>query len=271
MEAPALDTSDDARRAAARDLRGEIRAGRHDTVTTGLAPGIVQGNLVILPAEWADDFERFCELNPKPCPLIAKTATGDPAVPALGPDIDLRTDVPRYLVFEDGALVAEETDISARWRDDLVGFVLGCSYSFEEALLAAGLRLRHQDLGVKTSIYVTGIATEKVGPFEGPMVVSMRPFTPEEAERATEVTSRFEKTHGAPVHIGDPAAIGIDDISKPYSGPPPVIYDGEVPVFWACGVTPQIVVEYARPTLCITHKPGHMLITDLLSEEIATS
>jgi uncharacterized protein YcsI (UPF0317 family) len=271
MEAPAVDTSDDARRAAARDVRQAIRAGRHDTVTTGLAPGIVQGNLVILPADWADDFERFCELNPKPCPLLARTAPGDPAVPDLGQDIDLRTDHPRYLVFEDGVLAAEETDISARWRDDLVGFVLGCSYSFEEALLAAGLPLRHQELGVKTSIYVSGIATEKAGPFEGPMVVSMRPYTPENAERAAEITSRFEKTHGAPVHIGDPAAIGIDDFATPYSGPPPVIREDEVPVFWACGVTPQVVVEHARPPLCITHKPGHMLITDLLSEEIATS
>ncbi len=271
MEALALDNSNDARRTAARDLRGEIRAGRHDAVTTGLAPGIVQGNLVVLPAEWADDFERYCELNPKPCPLIAKTAPGDPAVPALGSDIDLRRDLPRYLVFEDGALAAEETDIFRRWRDDLVGFVLGCSYSFEEALLAAGLPLRHQELGVKASIYISDIATVKVGPIEGPMVVSIRPYTPADAERASKVTARFQMTHGAPVHIGDPAAIGIDDIAAPYSGPPPVIREGEVPVFWACGVTPQIVVEHARPTLCITHKPGHMLITDMLSEEIAAA
>ena len=253
----------------ARRRRAEIRAGAWDKVTTGMAPGIVQGNLVILPADWADDFLRFCRLNPQPCPLIAVTERGDPSVPELGEGIDLRTDLPRYRVFRDGDCVDEVTDISDLWNQDLVGFVLGCSYSFEEALLQAGLSIRHLENGNKTQIYLSSIETKPAGRLHGPMIVSMRPFTPAGAIRAIQITSRFPNVHGAPVHFGDPAQIGIDDMDKPYSGPPPDIRDGEIPVFWACGVTPQAVVEVARPPFCITHKPGHMLITDRLNAELA--
>ena len=257
--------------AAARALRREIRAGAHDGLTTGMAPGMVQANLVVLPADWADDFRRFCALNHQACPLLDETAPGETSFVRLGADIDVRSDLPRYNVFREGELIDEVTDLAALWRDDLVAFALGCSYSFEEALLSAGLRLRHQDQGVKVPIYLTDVATAPAGPFEGPLIVSMRPFLPADAIRAIAITSRFESVHGAPVHFGDPAAIGIKDIDAPYSGVPPVLHPGEVPVFWACGVTPQVVMEHARPPITITHKPGHMLITDLLNADLAAA
>ncbi|MSO75933.1 MAG: putative hydro-lyase [Alphaproteobacteria bacterium] len=255
--------------AVARAHRADIRAGRHDRVTTGMAPGVVQANICIVPADWAAEFLRFCQVNPKPCPLIGMTEPGDPRFPMLGDDIDIRSDVPRYRVFRDGVEVEEETDIKHLWRDDLVAFAMGCSYSFEEALQDAGLRVRHLDNGTKTTVYVTDIACTPAGRFRGPLVVSMRPFMPKDAIRAVQVTSRFPSVHGAPVHFGDPTQIGIADFDKPYSGPKPDMRAGEVPVFWACGVTPQLVVEHARPPLCITHKPGHMLLTDRLNAEFS--
>ncbi|MPY76727.1 MAG: putative hydro-lyase [Alphaproteobacteria bacterium] len=259
----------DSRRDAGRALRAAVRAGAHDGLTTGLAPGMVQANLVVLPADWAAEFERYRALNPKPCPLLAMTAPGDPMLAGLGEGIDIRTDAPRYNVFRDGVLTEEATDISGLWRDDFVGFALGCSYSFEEALLSAGLPLRHHELGVKVPLYLTDIETEAAGPFHGRMVVSMRPFNPADAIRAIAITARCEKVHGAPVHFGDPAAIGIPDIEKPWLGPAVPFRPGEVPLFWACGVTPQMAIEQARPPLAITHKPGHMLITDMLNAELA--
>jgi uncharacterized protein YcsI (UPF0317 family) len=248
-------------------LREEIRKGRHTTVTTGMAPGYLQANLVILPADWADEFETFCDANPKPCPLIARGRPGDPTLPSIGNNIDVRTDVPRYRVFRNGRQVAEETDITALWRDDLVAFALGCSYSFEAALLDAGVPIRHIDQGKKVCTYLTAIETAPVGRFRGRMVVSMRNFTVPNAIRAIEITSRFPRVHGAPIHFGDAAAIGIADINKPEYGGDPDIRPGEVPLFWACGVTPQVAVEEAKPPFCITHKAGHMLITDRLNEE----
>lgn len=262
-------TDADARRNDGRALRARIRAGAHDGLTTGLAPGMVQANLVVLPADWAAEFERYCALNPKPCPLLAMTAPGDPMLPGLGEGIDIRTDAPRYNVFRDGVLTEEATDVRDLWRDDFVGFALGCSYSFEEALLSAGLPLRHHELGVKVPLYLTDIETEAAGPFHGRMVVSMRPFNPADAIRAIAITARCEKVHGAPLHFGDPAAIGIPDIEKPWLGPAVPFRPGEVPLFWACGVTPQMAIEQARPPLAITHKPGHMLITDVLNADLA--
>lgn len=253
----------------ARDLRAAIRAGAHDGLTTGLAPGMVQANLVVLPADWAADFQQYCAVNSKPCPMLAMTEPGDARLPTLGQDIDIRTDLPRYNVFRDGALMEEVTDLRDLWREDFVGFALGCSYSFEDALLTAGLSLRHQELGVKVSLYLSDIETTPAGPFRGPMIVSMRPFPPADAIRAIAITARCGKVHGAPVHFGEPAAIGIDALDQPYSGPPPVLYPGEVPLFWACGVTPQVALGNARPPIAITHKPGHMLITDLLNADLA--
>ena len=260
----------DMAREAARQARMDIRAGRWQSPTTGMAPGMVQGNLAILPADWSADFMQFCRLNNKPCPLIAVSAKGDPRVPELGEDIDLRTDLPMYRVFRDGACVDEAPDITDLWSDDLVAFVLGCSYSFEDVLLQAGLPLRHHEDGTKVCVYRTTIETKPAGPFRGPMLVSMRPFTPANAIRAIQVTSRFPNVHGAPVHFGDPDAIGITDIDNPDYGGNPGIKEGEVPVFWACGVTPQAIMEFAKPPFSITHKAGHMLITDLLNAELAS-
>ena len=248
------------------EVRRLIRSGQHTSDTTGLAMGYIQGNLAILPEKYALDFATFCQRNPKPCPLIAMSEKGAVDLPTLAHDFDLRTDVPKYRIFRDGEFVEAVTDITDFWRDDFVAFVLGCSYSFEEALISAGLPLRHLDEGKAVACYNTTIPTTPAGPFSGGMVVSMRPFSPANAIRAIEVTSRFPLTHGAPVHFGDPAAIGIADIYKPDYGDGPTIGEGEVPVFWACGITPQVVVTNAKPEICITHFPGHMLITDLPSK-----
>lgn len=266
---PAYTSPKDAAIAAGQAARVEIRAGRHRDVTSGLAPAIVQANLAILPQEYASDFLRFCQLNPKPCPLIGMTEPGDPMLPMLGEDIDLRTDLPAYRVFEDGVETAEVNEIGDYWRDDLVGFAMGCSLSFEAALSDAGLPLRRYEYGMKVCAYRTTIETAPAGPFRGGMVVSMRSFTPENAIRAIQITSRFPDVHGAPVHFGDPDAIGIADILKPEYGGWATIPEGDVPVFWACGITPQVALEYAKPSFCITHKAGHMLITDKLNAELA--
>ena len=247
-----------------------IRSGLHRGPTPGLAPGYVQGNLAVLPAAMAADFLRFCQRNPKPCPLIGMGETGVPAVPALGVDLDIRTDIPGYCLFRDGELVEELQDLKAVWRDDLVAFVIGCSFSFEEALIEDGIRMRHIDQGCNVPMYRSSIATAPAGPFGGPMVVSMRPMTPRDAIRAIQITSRFPGVHGAPVHFGDPQAIGIADISQPDFGDAVEILPGEVPVFWACGVTPQSAIRAAGPTLSITHKPGCMLVTDLRNSHLAS-
>jgi uncharacterized protein YcsI (UPF0317 family) len=252
-------------------LRRLIRAGSFTGHTSGLAPAHVQGNVVILPVALAADFRRFCEQNPKPCPLIGVSEVGDPALPALGADLDIRTDVPRYRVWRDGALVDEPTDVGRYWRNDLVTFILGCSFSFEQALLDAGIPLRHISLGLNVSMYRTSIATEPAGPFRGPLVVSMRPLTPANAIRAVQITSRFPLLHGAPVHLGKPELIGLGDLERPDYGDAVPVGDDELPVFWACGVTPQAVVAAARPAFCITHSPGCMLVTDRLNQEFTVS
>ena len=244
------------------EARARIRSGAYTGPTSGMAPDHVQGNLVILPGELAGDFLRFCQRNPKPCPLLAVSEPGDPRVPSLGEGIDLRTDVPRYRVFRDGRCVDEPHDIRALWRDDLVAFVLGCSLSFEQALLAAGLRVKHVESGSAVPMYRTSVATQAAGPFRGPLVVSMRPYRPAEAIRAIQITSRYPTMHGAPVHIGLPEAIGIRDLARPDYGDPVEVGADELPLFWACGVTPQAVVEAARLPFCITHYPGAMLICD---------
>jgi uncharacterized protein YcsI (UPF0317 family) len=250
-------------------LRQSIRAGRHTGNTSGLAPGYVQCNIVILPADWANDFLRFCQLNPKPCPLVATSnSPGDHTLPPLG-DIDIRTDVPSYRLFRDGELVEELPDISALWRDDLVTFALGCSFSFEEALLADGLDVRNVSEGVNVPMYRTDIDCKAAGPFAGSMVVSMRPFLAADAIRAVQICTRFPAVHGAPVHLGDPALIGIADLAVPDYGDPVTIREHELPVFWACGVTPQVALAAARPPLAITHSPGCMLVTDLRNSQLA--
>jgi uncharacterized protein YcsI (UPF0317 family) len=250
------------------EARHIIRAGEYSGHTAGVAPDHVQGNLCILPKELALEFAAFCQRNPKPCPLIGMGAPGDPSLPDLG-DIDIRTDVPRYRVFKDGKLVDEPTDIRKYWSDDLVTFVLGCSFSFELPILQAGIRLRHIENDTVVPMYRSSIDCVPAGRFKGKMVVSMRPFTPADAIRAVQITSRFPSVHGAPVHLGLPEAIGIKDINKPDLGDPAIIAEGELPVFWACGVTPQVAIEQARPSICITHKPGSMLITDKKNASLA--
>jgi uncharacterized protein YcsI (UPF0317 family) len=256
--------------ASPQEARRLIRQGGWAGHTSGMADGYVQGNVVILPQAYAADFLLYCQRNPKPCPVLAVGEVGKASLPSMGADIDICTDVPRYRVWRDGELVSEPTDISSLWRDDLVSFVIGCSFSFEEALLQAGLRLRHIEQQRNVAMYRTNIATEAAGPFSGPMVVSMRPFKAQDAIRAIQITSRFPDVHGAPVHMGDPAQIGIADLSQPDYGDAVDVLQGEIPVFWACGVTPQAALRQAKPPLCITHAPGAMLITDLLNHQLAT-
>jgi uncharacterized protein YcsI (UPF0317 family) len=255
---------------SAATARRAIRAGEFTGQTSGLAEGHVQGNVVILPKSLAHDFLHFCQRNPKPCPLLAVSEAGSAALPSLGADLDIRTDVPRYRVWRHGELVAEPTDIRELWRGDLVTFVIGCSFSFEQALMEAGLPVRHIEQGRNVPMYRTSIATAEAGPFGGPLVVTMRPMPAAAAIRAIQVTSRFPDVHGAPVHLGNPALIGIRDLAKPDYGDAVDVYADEIPVFWACGVTPQAAIEQARPEFCITHAPGAMLVTDLLNQQLAS-
>ncbi|MDX1884351.1 putative hydro-lyase [Mycolicibacterium sp. 120270] len=244
------------------DACARIRIGEHTGLTSGLASGFAQANLVVLPVDHALDFLRFCVRNPKPCPVLAVTDTGSPYPTTLSRLADLRTDIPRYRVFIDGRLVDEPTDVTGYWRDDLVSFLLGCSFTFEWALASAGLPLAHQRQGVNVAMYVTDRQCTAAGPFAGPLVVSMRPFAPKHIASAVEISSRFPAMHGAPVHIGDPAAIGIADLGAPDFGDPVALEAGDVPVFWACGVTPQVAVVEAEASLAIFHAPGRMFITD---------
>lgn len=246
-----------------RELRSACRSGGFDGPTSGHARGCIQANMVILPEGDAADFEEFCRRNPKPCPVLEILAAGDPEPRRSAPGADVRTDLSRYRVFRDGALVAEPTDVSALWRNDLVTFLLGCSFSAEEALIGAGLEPRHIAETGLVPMYRTTLEAEPAGRFRGPVVVSMRPYTPEDARRAAEVTDRYPMAHGGPLQIGDAEALGIRDLGAPDYGAPVTVREGEVPVFWACGVTPQAALAHARPEVAITHAPGHMFVSDL--------
>lgn len=250
------------------ELRQRIRRGEHLGNTSGLCPSYVQCNLVILPADWADDFLTFCKANPKPCPLIAVSEPGQYNLATLGDDLDIRTDIPSYKIFEQGQAVGESQDITDLWRDDLVAFLLGCSFSFEEALIADGLEVRNISEGVNVPMYRTNIDCTPAGPFAGQMVVSMRPFAPEDALKAVDISGRFPSVHGEPIHYADPSAIGIKDINQPDYGDKVTIKEGEHPLFWACGVTPQVALENAKPPFCITHSPGYMLVTDMKNTDL---
>jgi uncharacterized protein YcsI (UPF0317 family) len=244
-------------------LRAAIRAGRYRRHTAGLAEGRLQTNLAIMPEAHALDFFRFCQRNPKPCPLVGVTDTGDPMLRTLGRDLDIRTDAPAYVVYGNGEPVAMVPDIRAYWRDDLVGFALGCSFTFERALAEAGIPMRHIDMDLTVPMFRTTVETVPAGPFGGGMVVSMRPIPEADVARTVEISRRYPLAHGAPVHVGDPAAIGIADIARPDWGDPVPMAPGDVPVFWACGVTPQNAVRRARLPLFISHKPGSMLVADV--------
>jgi uncharacterized protein YcsI (UPF0317 family) len=251
------------------DLRALIRAGSFKGSSEGLAKAYAQANLVVLPKEYAFEFVLFCLRNPKPCPLVEVLDPGDPRVKLSARDADIRTDLSRYCVYRNGKLVDEPADITAYWRDDLVGFLIGCSYSFETALINAGIPLRHQQENKIVSLYVTNIQCNEAGRFHGPMVVSMRPVKHSQVVRAVQVTSRFPATHGAPIHIGDPAAIGVDLDDVALGSARIEVKADEVPVFWGCGCTPQTAALASKPELMITHKAGFLFVTDMLSEEIA--
>ncbi|MBW4605524.1 MAG: putative hydro-lyase [Calothrix sp. FI2-JRJ7] len=245
------------------EVRKLCRTGKLTAPTPGLANGYTQANLVILPASVAFDFLLFCHRNPKPCPLLDVTEVGNPEARYVAPISDLRTDLPRYRVWHHGEMVEEVTDVKHLWRDDFVGFLIGCSFSFEAAMLNANIPVRHIEEGKNVPMYKTNIACERAGIFSGNLVVSMRPLSPADAIKSVQITSRFPLSHGAPIHWGDAAKIGINDIDKPDFGDAVTIYDSEAPVFWACGVTPQVALLQAKPEIAITHAPGHMFITDI--------
>jgi uncharacterized protein YcsI (UPF0317 family) len=249
------------------EARAAIRAGTFDGPTAALAPGFAQANLVVLPAADAFDFLRFCVANPRPCPVleVLEPGTVEPVVTA--PGADLRTDLPRYRVYRKGELVDEPKAVE--WREDLVAFLIGCSFTFDRALLAAGMPVRHIEQGVNVPMYRTTVPCRPAGRFSGPLVVSMRPMNRTQATHAAQVTARYPSVHGAPVQIGNPAALGIASLEAPDYGDPVEVHPGEVPVFWACGVTPQAVAVASRPELMITHAPGHMFITDVTDAELA--
>ena len=251
------------------EWRRRFRQGNLVRPTAGLAPGFVQANLVVLPRALAFDFLLFAQRNPRSCPLLEVIDAGATEPKEMAPGADLRTDVPLYRVYRDGALAEERGDLVSLWADDLVSFLIGCSFTFESALVDAGVPVRHIEQCTNVPMYVTSLPTVPAGVFHGPTVVSMRPVPAEKVIRAVQVTSRFPAVHGAPIHIGDPAAIGIPDIARPDLGDPVEIRPGEVPVFWACGVTPQAVAMASKPPLMMTHAPGHMFITDRRDAEFS--
>lgn len=251
-------------------IRQRCRSGELTTPTSGLALGYVQANLVILPSDLAFEFLLFCQRNPKPCPILEVTAAGDPEPRQIAPGADIRTDLPRYQVFRRGELVEETTDIRPFWRDDLVAFLIGCSFSFENAMLNAELPVRHIEEGKNVPMYRTTLNCIPSPLFASPLVVSMRPLPAQKVVRAVEITSRYAKTHGSPVHIGYPEQIGIHDLSQPDYGDAVTLKQDEVPVFWACGVTTQTAILQAKPEFAIAHAPGHMFVSDLKDEALTT-
>ncbi|MGB2877016.1 MAG: putative hydro-lyase [Dehalococcoidales bacterium] len=251
------------------ETRQQIRQGKLLKPTCGLSPGFTQANLVVLPREYAFDFLLFCQRNPKPCPVLEVLEPGSHEPVLTAPGADIRTDIALYRVYQNGKFTAETEDIKEYWNSELVSFLLGCSFTFETALLRAGIEMRHIDEGQNVPMYVTSIQTATAGMFHGPMVVSMRPIPRDKVVKAVQITSRYPGVHGAPVHIGEPEIIGVTDLSKPDYGDPVAIRENEIPVFWACGVTPQAVALESKPAQMITHSPGHMFITDILDEDLA--
>jgi uncharacterized protein YcsI (UPF0317 family) len=250
------------------DIRARIRKGLITGQTSGMAPGFVQANIVILPSSWAEDFYAFCLANPKPCPLLAIAERGAPWLPQLGADLDVRSDLPAYRLYREGDFSEETHDITRFWNEDFVTFAIGCSFSFETALQRAGLPVRHIEEGVNVPMFRTNVDCVPAGRFSGKLVVSMRPFLPSAALRAREITAKIPQVHGAPIHFGTPEEIGISDLEHPDFGDPVTIKLGELPMFWACGVTPHLALAEAKPPLAITHSPGCMLITDVTDDDL---
>ena len=251
------------------EVRQLIREGVIDFPTAGMCRGYAQANLIILPPEYAADFEKFAELNPFPCPVLEVIKGEQPLTHAMGEGGNICSDIPRYRIYRDGVWDGETlTDVTEYWKQGYVGFLIGCSFSFEEALMREGIEVRHIAQGRNVPMYKVGIQTVKAGPFEGPMVCSMRPMTPENAQKAYDITVKMPNVHGAPVHMGPAEGVGVKDVMKPDYGDAVDIYEGEIPVFWPCGVTPQAAVENAKPPIAITHAPGHMFITDIINSEL---
>ena len=248
-------------------VRRQARSGQLSGQTAGFAPDFLQGNVVILPKKYACDFLLYCSNNPKPCPIIGMAPPGSANIPTLGTDLDIRTDIPKYRLYEHGKLICELRDISDLWSADLVTFVLGCSFSFEEALMREGYPVRHIELGSIVPMFKTNIETMPGGIFNGPMVVTMRSFPEEQIPAVFDLAARYPHAHGTPIFWGDPEAIGIADLQSTDYGESVDIPNGEIPVFWACGVTPQAAIKRAQPDLCITHAPGSMLVTDVPSAQ----
>ena len=249
-------------------VRKLIREGKITGSTAGMCSGYAQANLVILKKELAYDFLLFAMRNRKACPILEVTDVGSRSLRKMASDADIATDFPSYRIYKKGELTEEVVDIGKYWRDDFVSFLIGCSFSFESELLEADIPVRHIEEGRNVPMYNTNIACEDAGIFHGNMVVSMRPVPSELVAKAVEVTASMPMVHGAPISIGNPERIGIRDLSKPDYGDAVTIYDGEVPVFWPCGVTPQAAVMASKPDLCITHSPGHMFITDVKNSEL---
>lgn len=250
------------------EVRKLIREGKLTGPTSGMCSGYAQANLVVLPKNLAYDFLLFTQRNPKSCPILEVSDTGSRKLKYLGKDIDITRDIPKYRVYENGILSGEYTNVESMWRDDFISFLIGCSFSFESNLIEAGIPVRHIEESCNVPMFITNIDCIPAGIFNGKMVVSMRPIPREQVVKSVLVSGEIPKVHGAPVHIGNPLCIGIDDIRKPDFGDPVTINKGEVPVFWACGVTPQSVIMNVKPKIVITHSPGHMLVTDLKNVEL---
>src|SRR3989441_5070403 len=252
-----------------REIRADIRTGKLTGITVGLGPGHVQANLAVLPKDYAYDFLLFCQRNPRPCPLIEVTDVGSVEPVGVAAGADLRTDLPRYRIYKDGEVADEVTDATPYWRDDLVAFLLGCSFTFEWALMDAGVRLWHVEHGKNVAMWRTNIACRPAGAFHGPMVVSMRPIPANQVAKAVTASARFPGAHGGPIHIGDPGAIGIRDVTRPDWGDRQEFGPADAPVFWARGGTPPAPALASRPPFMITHSPGHMFITDVPNSSLA--
>jgi uncharacterized protein YcsI (UPF0317 family) len=250
-----------------REVRQLIREGKWRGVTALVSAGYAQANLAILPKNLAFEFLLFCQRNPKPCPVLEVTEPGNPILSQIAKGADIRTDIPKYRIYQKGKYIAEVENIKDYWRDDLVAFLIGCSYTFEAAMVRANIPLRHVEDNRNVSVYITNIPCVSAGIFSGPMVVSMRPIPEKSVVRAIQVTSRFPATHGAPIHVGDPQKIGVQDLQKVDWGDP--LEKDDVPVFWACGVTPQAVAMASKPEIMITHSAGHMFLSDIRDEELA--
>lgn len=250
------------------EVRKLIRNGEIVKPTSGMCAGYAQANLVVLPKDLAYDFLLFAQRNPKPCPILEVSDVGSRTLKKIAKDCDIAKDIPKYRIYKKGELVGEYTDVSEFWQDDFVSFLIGCSFSFESEMIEAGIEIRHITEDCNVPMYMTNIECESAGIFNGKMVVSMRPIKPNQVVKAVTVTETMPKVHGTPIHIGDPSIIGIKDINNPEFGDSVTINEGEVPVFWPCGVTPQSVIMNVKPDIVITHSPGHMLITDVKNVEL---